>query len=96
MQPSDQSEDASCVFLAAEPDPGTALWLFFLYHEMKHSLLSEAQLWQKASVWSPGGVDDIRFLIFFLLFSLTAPDRLYFFFFFFAQRTLEESEHLTL
>lgn len=25
-----ESEDASCVFLAAEPDPATALWLFFV------------------------------------------------------------------
>lgn len=46
----------------------------------------------KASVWNPNGVYDIRFLIFLLLFSLTALDCLYFF----AQRTLEESEHLTL
>lgn len=32
----------------------------------------------KASVWNRSGVDDIRFLIFSLLFSLTAPDCFYF------------------
>lgn len=60
--------------------PGCRTWycdwsVWFLYHEMKHSLKHSSG---KASVWNRSGVDDIRFLIFSLVFSLTAPDRFYF------------------
>lgn len=73
VQPRDQSEDTSCVFLAAEPDTVTGLFGFCIMKLNVRWCLKHSS--GKASIWNRSGVDDIRFLIFSLLFSLTAPDR---------------------
>lgn len=56
------------MFLAAEPDTVTGLFGFSITN------LNKAKL----RFGSESGVDDIRFLIFSLLFSLTAPDLFFF------------------